>query len=88
MFLLGNSYTNTSVQKSRIGGMPGCLEHIGMIMQVLREAKEKKGNLAILWVDLAKVYGSIPHKIVNKALRRYNVPRKISDLIFNYYYNF
>ena len=86
-FLLGNNYIDTSVQKCGIGCMPGCLEHTSVITQLLREAKENKGNLAILWLDLANVYGSIQHKVVKDALRRYHVPRKISDLILNYYEN-
>ena len=70
--------------------MPGCLEHTGIITQLLREAKENKGNLAVLWLDIANTYGSIPHKVVEETLRRYHIPRKISDLILDFgekYYN-
>ena len=38
-FILGNSYIDTSVQKSGVAGMPGCLEHTGVLTQLLREAK-------------------------------------------------
>ena len=87
-YLLRNDYIDTSVQKGGIGGMPGCLEHTGVITQLLREAKENKGDLAVLWLDLANAYGSIPHKVVEVALDKYHVPSKISDLILDYYDNF
>ena len=35
----------TSVQKGSVSGIPGCLEHNGVVTQKIREAREKKGNL-------------------------------------------
>ena len=75
-FLLWNSYINTSVQNGRIGGMPGCLKYANIITQLLRETKENKGNLAVLLLDLANAYGSIPHKEVKKALKYITSPEK------------
>lgn len=46
-------------QKGGIPGVPGYLEHT----QLLREARENPSNLAVLWLDLANAYGSIPHKV-------------------------
>ena len=48
-FFLGNGYIDTSVQKGGVAGMPGCLEHTGVLTQLLREAKENKGDLTLLW---------------------------------------
>ena len=73
-FILGKGYINTSVQKGEVAGMPGCLEHTGVLTQLLREAKESKGDLAVLWLDLANAYGPMPHKVVEKALKRHHVP--------------
>lgn len=87
-FLLKNSYIDTSVQKGGIPGVPGCLEHTGVVTQLLREAREGKGDLTVLWLDLANAYGSIPHKLVELALHRHHVPSKVSDLILDYYNNF
>jgi len=42
-FFLKNGYIDTSVQKGGIPGVPGCLEHTGVVTQLLREAKEKLG---------------------------------------------
>ncbi|XDV27663.1 hypothetical protein PO909_031163 [Leuciscus waleckii] len=87
-FLLKNIYIDTSVQKGGVPGVPGCLEHTGVVTQLIREAKESKGDLATLWLDLANAYGSIPHKLVETALVRHHVPVKIRNLIMDYYNNF
>lgn len=58
------------MQKGSIPGVPGCREHTGMVTQLLREAKESKGDLVVLWLDLANAYSSMPHKLVlKKSLR-------------------
>ena len=36
-----------SVQKGVVQGIPGCMEHTGVISQLLKEAKTNKGNLAL-----------------------------------------
>ena len=87
-FFLGNGYIDTSVQKGGVAGMPGCLEHTGVLTQLLREAKENKGDLIALWLDLANAYGSMPHKLVEEALTRHHVPPSVCDLIADYYKNF
>lgn len=53
--------------------------------QLIREAREGKGDLAVLWLDQANVYGSIPHKIVQVALERHHVPCNMKVLIMDYY---
>ena len=87
-FFLGNGYIDTPVQKGGVAGMPGCLEHTGVLTQLLREAKENKGDLTVLWLDLANAYGSMPHKLVEEALTRHHVPPSVCDLIADYYKNF
>ena len=57
-------------------------------MQLIREARESKGDLATLWLDLTNAYGSIPHKLVETALTRHHVPEKICNLITDYYSDF
>lgn len=42
----------------------------------------------MLWLDLANAYGSIPHKLTELALHHNPVPKKIKDLILDYYNNF
>lgn len=85
-FFLKNGHIDTSVQKGGIPGVPGCLEHTGVVPQLLREARENKDNLVVLWLDLAQwAYGSMPHKLVLEMLERHHVPASMRDLIWDYY---
>ncbi|XP_053339380.1 uncharacterized protein LOC128510861, partial [Clarias gariepinus] len=86
--LLKNSYIDTSVQKGGVPGIPGCLEHTGVVSQLIREARKNRGDLATLWLDLTNAYGPIPHKLVKNALTRHHVPENITNLILDYYNNF
>ena len=87
-FLLKNNYIDTSVQIGKIPGFLGCLEHIGVITQILRKAREGRSDLAVLWLDLTNAYGNIPCKLVEEALKRHHVLGKINILILGYYDNF
>ncbi|KAJ3594798.1 hypothetical protein NHX12_004104 [Muraenolepis orangiensis] len=87
-YLAENTYIDTSVQKGGISGMPGCLEHTGVVTQLIREARENKGNLSVLWLDLENALGSIPHKLVQFTLTKHHVPSRCRDLIADYYSNF
>ncbi len=52
-FLLKNSYIDTLVQKGGVPGVSGCIEYTGVVTQLIREARESRGYLAVLWLDLA-----------------------------------
>lgn len=41
-------------------------------------AKEGRGDLAVLWLDLTNTYGSTPYKLVEVSLQRHYVPRRPS----------
>lgn len=73
-----NSYIDTSVQKGGIPGVSGCLSHHSRVFQLIREVRKGKGNLTILWLELANVYGFIPHNFVELVLQRHHVPTKIT----------
>ena len=53
--------------------IPGCWEHLSMVWHALKEARAQKSNLAIIWLDIANTYGSIPHKLIAFVLHRYGV---------------
>ncbi|KAJ3585686.1 hypothetical protein NHX12_014405 [Muraenolepis orangiensis] len=80
-YLAENTYIDTSVQKGGISGMPGCLEHTGLVTQLIREARENKGNLSVLWLDLENAFGSIPHKLVQFTLTKHQAGVETSSLI-------
>ncbi|KAJ3614887.1 hypothetical protein NHX12_018456, partial [Muraenolepis orangiensis] len=56
--------------------------------KLIREARENKGNLSVLWLDLENAFGSIPHKLVQFTLTKHHVPSRCRDLIADYYSNF
>lgn len=87
-FLSSNNDIDTSVQKGGISGVLGCLEHTGVVTQLIREARENKGDLTVLWLDLANAYGSIPHKLVQTTMTKHHVPHHVADLILDYYDQF
>lgn len=76
---------HNSIQKRGIERFSGCLEHTGVLSQLIQEAKEKKGNfLTVVWLDLANAYRSIPHNLVQVALDHYHIPHHIQGMITSY----
>ena len=84
-FLTKNKYIDTSVQKGGIPGFSGCVEHNSVVSQLIKETKEKKGDLTCIWLDLANAYGSIPHQVIMKAMEHYHVPDKTIKIIASYF---
>ena len=80
-----NGYIDTAIQKGGIPGFSGCLEHTGVLSQMIREAKASKGNLTVVWLDLANAYGTIPHALIHAALDHYLIPQHIKGMIISYF---
>ena len=40
--------TKTPLQKGGIPDMPGCIEHTGVVSQLLKDAKKDKGDMVVL----------------------------------------
>ena len=87
-YLQTNGYVNESVQKAGIPGIPGCAEHAFSIWDAIQDAKRNKGDLNVVWLDLANAYGSVPHGLLMKAMDFFYIPEKIKDLMKCYYDNF
>ena len=83
-YMTQNHYINTSIQKVGIPGFSGCLEHTSMISQLIKEAKKKKSDLTVVWLDLSNMYGSIPHNLIQEGLNHYYIPASIQGLISGY----
>lgn len=60
-YMASNGYIDTSAQKGGSPGFSGCIEHTSAISQLIREAKINKQDLTVVWLDLAKAYGTVPH---------------------------
>lgn len=84
-YMLDNSYIDLSVQKGGVPSVSGCVEHTSVLTQIIREAREVKGEMAVIWLDLAIAHGSIPHKLIQLMLERYHVPEKTRHLLGKYF---
>jgi hypothetical protein len=80
-----NKFIKTSMQKGSIRGMAGCWEHTSLVWSTMKNAKLNVNDLAALWLDLANAYGSVPHKLIEFAMVRYQVPEEWRDLLLAYY---
>ncbi|CAC5384667.1 unnamed protein product [Mytilus coruscus] len=80
-YMLSNNYTDIAVQKRCVPGVSGCIEHTSVLSQIIRETKDSKGELVVVWSDLANTYGTFPYKLVELMLERYHVPDGIRDVI-------
>ena len=80
-----NKFINNSIQKGCKEKILGCWEHLSMVWHALKEARAQKSNLAIIWLDIANAYGSIPNKLIAFALHRYGVSPQWIRLIETYY---
>lgn len=56
-----------------------------VLTQIIREAREGKGELAVIWWDLANAYGSISHKLLQLSLEKYHIPAKTRHLLEEYF---
>ena len=86
-YLTSNQYIDTSVQKGGVPGFSGCVEHTSALSHIIREAKVNQKDLTVVWLDLANAYGSIPHKLIETALKHYHIPDHVQQIINGYFSN-
>nr|XP_054769560.1 uncharacterized protein LOC129277399 [Lytechinus pictus] len=54
-------------------------------MENLLDAKQRKKEIVVAWLDLANAYGSVAHNLIQFALEWYHVPPDIREVIQKYY---
>ena len=79
-----NKFINASIQKGCMEKIPGCWEHMSMVLDALKSAKHDKTSLSAIWLDVANAYGSVPHRLIYFALKRYGVSEKWIKIIQQY----
>ena len=89
-YLTENGYINTctSVQKGDIPRVFGSLEHATMIWEAIQRAKSEKLNVNVIWFNLTNAYRSVPHQMIQLALRMYHVPEDIQVMLDDYFSGF
>lgn len=80
-YMMGNGYVNTLIQKEGIPCFTGCLEHRGVLGQMIHEARSKKSNLTVVWVDLA---GLCRHSSQSRQNSHKVLPDRIKGMICSY----
>ena len=80
-----NDYIETSIQKGDIPGFSGCVVHTSVISQLIREAKEQKGDITCVLLDLANAYESVPHELIKTAMSHYHIPARVVNIINSYF---
>lgn len=83
-YMIENGYLNTSIQEGGSSGFAGCLEQMGVLSQMIYEARVEKSNLTVVWLDVANTCGSIPHNLIRTALKHYHIPDYIKGMISSY----
>lgn len=59
-----------------------------MIWSNIKEAKNSKQDLNVVWLDLANAYGSVPHNIIQESMNFFHVPEKLKHLLKTYFQKF
>ncbi|GFN99520.1 reverse transcriptase [Plakobranchus ocellatus] len=59
-----------------------------MIWEAIQRAKSEKLNLDVVWLELANAYGSVPHEMIQLALRMYHVSKVIQVMLDDYFSGF
>lgn len=54
-FLPKNNYFDGAEERSL--GVPGCIKHTDVVTLMILEARKNRGDLAVVWLDLASAYG-------------------------------
>lgn len=84
-YLKGNGYIHISFQKASVPGFPGCIEHSAVIWEQIQRANKKKGDVHVVWLDLANAYKSVPHQLIKFSLEFFHVPDCIRSLLAKYF---
>ena len=87
-FVLSIAYIDTSVQKAGVSGFQGFVEHSAMIWHMTQSADSRRRDLSVIWLDLAKLYGSVPHPLIKYFLKFFGVPEKLQLYLLQYYDTF
>ncbi|CAG9568099.1 unnamed protein product [Danaus chrysippus] len=56
-----------------------------MLSESLKDARKSERQITVCWIDLENAFGSIQHELMLFALRWYNFPPLVSDMIASYY---
>lgn len=78
---------NNRLSSTQKGFLPheGYLEHSFMLQRLIEDTRNKKNEVAIAWLDLADVFGLVPHAVIKSTFAVAFVPAKVVDTIMSLY---
>ena len=62
--IFSNNLINPSIQKGYMETVSGCWRHISVVWDEFKLKKAEKSNITAIWLDIANVYGSVPHQLL------------------------
>ena len=59
----------------------GCKDQLLLDKSITEDAKKRKRNLSVMWIDYKKAYDSIPHSWIIEVLKLYKINKHIINFI-------
>ncbi|GCB71233.1 hypothetical protein scyTo_0005882 [Scyliorhinus torazame] len=72
-------------QKGFLAATPGCNENIVILENIIKGAKKNTNYLAVVFVNLAKTFDSVGHKLIVKAFQRMQLPPGFITMVTDLY---
>lgn len=88
IYMVKNKYVDTSIHA--IPGFSGCLEHTDDLNQLICKANEskRKSNGCWAWLGQRISIWSVPHDLINAAMKHNHIVHHIRGMITNYFEGF
>ena len=65
----------------------GCYEHNFVLQEILTDARRRRGQAVVAWLDLSNAFGSVPHATIRRAFVQSGVPRSVIEIWQSMYDN-
>ena len=65
--------------------MEGCTKHCFLMESLLCDAKRRRKDMCILWLDLRNAFGSVSHELLWFMMRQLEVPSTFIDICSEIY---
>ncbi|NWI09468.1 PO21 protein, partial [Crypturellus soui] len=75
-----------ALQKGFIAA-PGCSTNLKLLQALIKSTKKDQRTLGVLFVDLAKAFGTVNHQHIFRVLGQKDVDRHIIDVLRDLYTN-
>lgn len=72
-------------QKGFLPGVHGIQEHTMLLETAVGEARHRKDDLVICWLDLTNAFGSLPHDYLGALFWSLSIPRELQAILTDIY---